>query len=315
MDIIELHDNCIRTLKGHDGPILSVKWNYDGNYCMSSSVDKKCVLWNPNKGIRIKEYINYTNREINDLCIEKDNSKFVSVGGDKIIYNIDILTGKIIRKFIGHYLSINSCCYNYNDELLITCSDDKSIRIWDVLNRNRNAIQIIDDAYDSIYSILCIDNYIISSSIDGYIRTYDIRMGRVTIDYISKDITYIDISYDNKYILISAINIGNYLLERSTGEIIKKYMGNKNEKYKIQSVFVPSGSHIVGGSEDNNICFWDIISGNVVKTVTGHTGPVMTVKYNPQGPNEKNELLLTGSGDSTIKLWSKNIPVEEDECN
>jgi mitogen-activated protein kinase organizer 1 len=44
------------TLRGHIGSVSTVKFNSDGNYCLSGGNDKTIRLWNPVKGTLIKTY-------------------------------------------------------------------------------------------------------------------------------------------------------------------------------------------------------------------------------------------------------------------
>ncbi len=40
-----------QTLRGHKGPVYVVKFSSDGLYCLSGSLDRTMILWNPYKGI------------------------------------------------------------------------------------------------------------------------------------------------------------------------------------------------------------------------------------------------------------------------
>ena len=69
-------------------------------------------LYNPSRNLMIKNYKNIHNYDVYTLDISKDNSKFVSSGGDKNIIVTDVITGKYIRKFTGHTARVNSVCFN-----------------------------------------------------------------------------------------------------------------------------------------------------------------------------------------------------------
>ncbi len=77
--------------------------------------------------------------------------------------------------------------------MIATGSFDNSVKIWDILNpQSFKPVQILDDFKDSVTKVIFSDTQIICSSVDGYIRTYDIRMGKLLKDNIVSPINYID---------------------------------------------------------------------------------------------------------------------------
>ena len=58
-------------------------------------------------------------------------------------------------------------------------------------------------------------------------------------------------------------------------------------------------STVYSGSEDSLIYLWDLLDGNVPKTLSGHAGPVVSLSAHPKN----NSILLSASSDGSIKLW------------
>lgn len=79
------------------GPVYALKFNYTGEYVMSASEDRSVCLYNPAKNIMIKNYKNLHNYDVSCLDILKDNSKFCTGGGDKLIIVTDVLQGKLFH--------------------------------------------------------------------------------------------------------------------------------------------------------------------------------------------------------------------------
>lgn len=64
-------------------------------------------------------------------------------------------------------------------------------------------------------------------------------------------------------------------------------------------VFSPNGKLLAVGSDDKTIKLWDIASGKVIQTLTGHSNLVKSVVFSPDG-----KIVASGSNDNTIKLWN-----------
>jgi len=72
-----------------------------------------------------------------------------------------------------------------------------------------------------------------------------------------------------------------------------------------------AGTHLASGSGDNTIKIWDMSKGGeLLQTLTGHTGSVYSVAYSKAGTH-----LASGSGDNTIKIWEcVNCPADKDSA-
>ena len=74
---LPLPTKCAATLVGHEGAVMCVSFNKDGNYCLSGGQDRSVRLWNPTKGTIIKTY-NAHAHVVLDVCTTKDNARMAS---------------------------------------------------------------------------------------------------------------------------------------------------------------------------------------------------------------------------------------------
>jgi WD40 repeat protein len=57
--------------------------------------------------------------------------------------------------------------------------------------------------------------------------------------------------------------------------------------------------YVVSGSEDGDVCYWDLVEGRMVYRAKGaHPSVITSASYHPTKP-----ALLTASVDGTVKLW------------
>jgi len=289
-----------KLLKGHSGTVLTVKFNVEGNYCLSGGQDKIIRLWNPHKAICIKTYPGH-GYEVTDIAVSMDNSRFASCGGDRSPFLWDVSTGRVIRKFRGHESTVNCVRFNKVQEentTLVSASYDRSVRIWDLKSNSIDPIQTLSEAKDSVTSLFLTDYEIISGSVDGKIRNYDIRAGILRVDVVNQPITSINLSHDGNCILVGCLNNSVRLIDKSSGELLSTYLGHKNTTYKIDSCLSNDDAYVISGSEDNNIYIWDLVEATSVLTLKGHFGPVCGLAYHPT-----ENMLLSSSADGTVRLW------------
>eukprot|EP00808_Paulinella_micropora_P029214 g48462.t1 len=291
----------------HKGAVLVVRWNGDGNYCMSGGRDRGIHLWNPHKGTHIKEYSGAHGYEVLDLEITPDSSKFASCGGDRVVFLWDVASGKTLRRMrghtervntLGHTERVNTLGFNIGCSVLFTGSYDKNICAWDMRSNMHEPIQILSHFKDSVSSLKVGLESIRAGSIDGTIRYYDLRMGRVTTDHIGQPVTSISVSSDGNCTLASSTDSTLRLMDAETGELLNSYKGHLNKTYKVEAVLTKNDSHVVSGSENGDIYFWSLVDARIVKTVQAHNKVVTGLARHPKEP-----CLLSCSNDGNIKCW------------
>lgn len=166
-------------------------------------------------------------------------------------------------------------------------------------------IQVLDEAKDSVSSLHVLGHEIVTGSVDGRVRLYDLRMGMLHVDVLGRmlpfplpfpsssspspslshgvradiytgieSITSIQQTKDGNAILVSTLDSTIRLMDKGNGHLLQTYRGHKNTEYRIRSRLGLADSVVFSGSEDGFLYAWDLLEGKVVQRMEAHGGKV-----------------------------------------
>ncbi|KAJ2901657.1 WD40 repeat-like protein [Zalerion maritima] len=228
------------------------------------------------------------------LTVSSDNAHFASSGSDRAILLWDVAasagTSSPIRRIggaHGHSGRINAVAFaGENDSLLISGGFDTSVRIWDLKSNSARPVMVLDEARDAVQALAVRGCEILSGSVDGKVRSYDVRTGKVTADLVGSPITGLDLTRDGRSVLVSSLGEGVRLFDRADGTCLKTYKGKgrRNAEFRLQPILGGRERWVLGGDEadwgnggvegegegggaDAKIWVWDLLSGDVARTL------------------------------------------------
>ena len=171
------------------------------------------------------------------------------------------------------------CFAGQGDSVLVSGSFDASVRIWDMKSQNMKPIMVLEEARDSVSCVLAGQGAgkggeyeIVTGSVDGKIRYYDLRMGRLETDVVGTSVTSLQRTRDGKGVLVGGLDSTIRLMDRDGGGLLKSYKaeGFKNDEFRVRSAFGGNERWVLCGNEDikgddGEVLVWDTLSGNVVE--------------------------------------------------
>eukprot|EP00887_Chlorella_sp_A99_P003979 scaffold11.g3979.t1 len=284
-------------LRGHEGPVLCVRFNPAGTYCLSGGKDRAVRLWNPHRSMLIKTYTGH-GYEVRDVAVTADNSKFASCGGDRQLFLWDVASANIIRKFRGHDAAINAVRYSPSCEVLVTGGYDQAVKVWDCRSRSIDPIQVMKPFHDSVTSVAVTQRAeIVAGSVDGTVRRFDVRMGRVFTDEVHHPVSCVAVSRDGHALLAACMDSTLRLLDRADGELLAEYSGHSHSSVKMDCAFTASGGYVAGSSEDGRVLYWELVGAELVAQFPAHAGAVTSLALH-------EGTLLTSGADGCVKVWT-----------
>lgn len=373
----------IKYLVGHTKSVNSVVFSPNGNTLISTGEDGVC-LWNVNTGEYIDEFQipavsaafspdgktcaianetgislwnahtfqflerltetagsednNFRGKDISSIesvAFNPDGKTIVSCGGNNIhLWDSD--TNQLLETLTGHTESVNSVILSPDGETIASASDDGTIRLWNV--NTREPLKTLMAHADSANSVVFSSDgeTIASSSNDRTIRLWNANTGELlkTLTGHVENVNTIAFSPDGNTIASGSgrlVYLGGgedsgtcvgqeiRLWNANTGELIKTLTGHTSVVNSV--VFSPDGKTIASGSghwmgyegkasAGEEIRLWNVHTGELIKTLTGHKDVVSSVAFSPDGSYivsgdwyDWDGYLSSGTWSGEIRVW------------
>jgi mitogen-activated protein kinase organizer 1 len=157
--------------------------------------------------------------------------------------------------------------------------------LWDMRAAARDPIQTLKDASSSITSMSILSSTLYTSSLDGHIRTYDLRLGKMIDDLVGHPITSLAQSKIGDTVLVSSSDGNLRVFDTANGSCLQTMKGHKVGQTRTKAVWGYGESSVIAGDEDGKVWAWDVLEGKVVGSapLDAHKRAITWVEVNPNG--------------------------------
>ena len=260
---------------------------------------------------------------IGSVTFSPDGNTIVSCSGNNI-HLWDAHTNQLLKTLIGHTESVNSVVFSPDGETIASAGNDRTIRLWNA--NTREHIETLMAHADSVSSIVFSSDgeTIASAGNDKTVRLWNVKTGELlktftghienvntiafspvgtTIASGSGQLLYLGGGEDVGTCVGQEIRLWN----TNTGEHIRTLTGHTSVVNSV--VFSPDGKTLASGSgqwmgyegiysDGEEVRLWNVHTGELIKTLTGHDVVVSSVVFSPDG-----NLIVSGTEMDEIRVW------------
>ncbi|RLM74595.1 transducin beta-like protein 3 [Panicum miliaceum] len=330
---------CIRSWKGHDGPIMAMACHASGGLLATAGADKKVCVWDVDGGF-CTHFLRGHTGVVTTIMFHKDPKRLLLFSGSEDgtvrVWNLE--TKKCVAVLKEHFSTVTSLTLSDDGHTLLSAGRDKVVTVWDV--RKYSSKKTIP-AYEMIEAVSFIgsgsevltclglelanmkgktDGYFLTVGERGVVRIWCLESGHCIFEQQSSDVTVNSENEETRRGFTSAIMLPNdqgllcvtadqqflFYCPKKTDEgtfqlsLYRRLVGYNDEILDLKFVG-DEEQYLAVATNLEQVRVYDVASMSCSYVLAGHTEIVVCIDTCVSSSGKT--LIVTGSKDNTVRLW------------
>ncbi|XP_066600240.1 serine-threonine kinase receptor-associated protein-like [Prorops nasuta] len=247
----------IGTFEGHKGAVWGVALNPQATRAATGAADFNAKVWDAIKGEEVQSFQH--NHIVKAVNFSTDSNYLCTGSNEKIVRIYDLNKPEVAPQiFSGHSSGIRHVTFFNNDTCLVTCSDDKTLRVWD--KSSGKEIRRIDfPAVPNSMEVSKNGNIITTThaNIVTFWKSNDLTKIREFI--VPTQANSASLHPNCSIFVCGGEDLKVYKFDYCTGNEIESFKGHFGPVHCVR--FSPDGELYASGSEDGTLRLWQTTVG------------------------------------------------------
>jgi transcription initiation factor TFIID subunit 5 len=217
---------------------------------------------------------------------------------DVLVRMMDDRKAELSRVLTGHNGPVYRCTFTFDRSLLLSCSDDSTLRLWSL--QTWTCLVVYKGHLNPVWDVRFSPHghYFVSCSHDKTARVWATDSHqplRIFTGHLS-DVDCCVFHPNSNYVATGSSDRTVRLWDVLTGNHVRLMTGHKGAIYSL--AFSIDGRYLASGSADNRVLIWDLAHGHLIASLEGHSSTIHSLCFSRDGT-----ILATGALDCNLKLW------------
>ncbi|MFO0865738.1 MAG: serine/threonine-protein kinase [Gemmataceae bacterium] len=277
----------------HPEAVWCLAFGPDAKTAVSSGKDRLVKLWDVVQGEPARVFPQQM-QDVRALAFSPTGDRIA--GGVGVSIRIWDLAGNEVRRLSGHTGMIRSLCFHPEGNRLFSASDDKTIRVWDLLSFRE--VQRFTRHTSAVTGIALVagEDTLISGGRDQSLRVWDLRSGQQARSWATgAAVLGLSLSADGRRLASANFDTVVRIWDVATGNPLGELHGHKQMVGAV--AFLPDDRTLLSASQDMTLKWWDVATGCEMASLALHKNGIHALGLHSDGT-----LALTGGGDGTLCL-------------
>ncbi|CAN6240712.1 unnamed protein product [Urochloa humidicola] len=330
---------CIRSWKGHDGPIMAMACHASGGLLATAGADKKVCVWDVDGGF-CTHFLRGHTGIVTTIMFHKDPKRLLLFSGSEDgtvrVWNLE--TKKCVAVLKEHMSTVTSLALSDDGQTLLSAGRDKVVTAWDV---RKYSLKKTVPTYEMIEAVSFIgsgskllaclgiemanmkgktDDYFLTVGERGLVCIWRLESGQCIFKQQSSDVTVNSENEDTRRGFTSAVMLPNdqgllcvtadqqflFYCPKKTDEgtfqlsLYKRLVGYNDEILDLKFVG-DEEQYLAVATNLEQVRVYDVASMSCSYVLAGHTEIVVCMDACVSSSGKT--LIVTGSKDNSVRLW------------
>mmetsp|Transcript_11179 Transcript_11179/g.36797 ORF Transcript_11179/g.36797 Transcript_11179/m.36797 type:complete len:807 (+) Transcript_11179:72-2492(+) len=299
---------CVAQFAGHKSIVPEVKFTMTDHRIISCSFDKTIKVWVPSTGACLLTLTGHEDA-LAFLSWSPSDEHLLTCSSDRTVRLWEVSSGRCLHVFRKHTDQVTAAAWMPDGKRIVSGGLDKHIFMWDL---NGQELHRWNGARVNDLGITKDGRWMVTVCSEKKIRLFNFDEWREDCITETDSITSLSIADDSRHLLVNLASQEIHLWHLSptvsgaaaplpTAPVVKyRSLPGKMGRYVIRSCFGGANQpFVVSGGEDSQIYIFHRDKGDLLDVLSGHSGTVNAVSWNPRDP----WMFCSASDDKSIRVW------------